>query len=295
MTTVDRRSVDGNWSKETERRSSLVVGRPALVDTHCHLGWHKFDADRDEVVQRAVDVGVERMVTIGIDVPSSRDAIALAERYTAVYAAVGVHPNDSAGFNNQWLSEIRTLAEHPKVVAIGEIGLDAHWKKVAPETQAYAFEAQLDLAAALGKPVIIHHRNATDEILTTLEQRPTHHASPVIRGVLHSFSETIEDAQRAFDLGFLIGFSGPVTFKKSHELRELTRAIQADRFVIETDAPFLAPEPRRGRRNEPANVKYIAERIAHERRVRVEEIAEQTTANAARLFGWTNGYGATSH
>lgn len=265
-----------------------------FVDTHCHLGWRTFDADRDDVIRRAIEAGVTRMVTIGVDVASSRRAIELAEQYEAVYAAVGVHPNAAAELNKDTLSQIRALARHPKVVAIGEIGLDTYWKKVAPDVQARAFEAQLDLAIELGKPVIVHNHDATEDVLATLTRHFTRHSSLVTPGVLHSFFESVDVAQRAFEMEFLIGFSGPVTFKKSHDLRELVRGVPPDRFVIETDAPFLAPEPRRGRRNEPAYVKHIADQIARERRVSIEDIAGQTTVNAARLFGWANDYGAPS-
>ncbi|HLF27854.1 MAG TPA: TatD family hydrolase [Anaerolineae bacterium] len=280
---------------EDERRmaakaqlSSSVVRPSSLVDTHCHLDWPAFDADRAEVIQRAIEASVTRMVTIGVDVASSRRAIELAEQYPAVYAAVGVHPNNAAAFNNDTLSAIRELAQHPKVVALGEIGLDNYWKKVAPAVQARAFVTQLELAAEIGKPVIIHSRETTADILALLEQHVARHPSRVMPGILHSFAGSIAAAQRAFELGFLIGFSGPVTFKKSQALRELARSAPLDRFVLETDAPFLTPEPRRGRRNEPANVRTIAEYLAHERPISVEEIARRTTANAARLFGWMN-------
>ena len=265
-----------------------------LVDTHCHLGWHAFDADRDAVIWRAVELGVARMVTVGVDVASSRGAIELADRYEAIYAAVGVHPNDAAEFKPDTLAEIRVLAQHPKVVAIGEIGLDNHWKTVAPDAQARAFEAQLDLAADLGKPVIVHNRDATEAVMATLTRKFTPRASRFTGGVLHSFSESLEVAQRAFRLGFLIGLSGPITFKKSHDLRELAQAVPPDRFVVETDAPFLAPEARRGRRNEPAYVRHIAECIAQARGVSASDVARQTSANAARLFGWTNNHDAAS-
>ncbi len=266
-----------------------------LVDTHCHLDWHTFDADRDEVVRRAIDAGVKRMVTIGVDVGGSRRAIELADHYPTVYAAVGVHPNDSAGFDDETLATLRALAQHPKVVAIGEIGLDNHWRKVAPETQARAFEAQLDLAAEIGKPVIVHIRDATENVLAILSRHITRHSSLVTHGILHSFSDDLAVARCAFDLGFLIGFSGPVTFKKSNILRDLAQAVPPDRYVLETDAPFLTPEPRRGRRNEPTYVQHVAECIAQARGVSLAEVARQTTANAARLFGWTDDHVQSSH
>ncbi len=274
-----------------------------LVDTHCHLGWHAFNADRDAVIGRAIDAGVTRMVTIGVDSASCRQAVELAEQHAAVYAAVGVHPNDAAEFTRDTLDEIRALAAHPKVVAIGEIGLDNYWKRVAPEAQARAFQAQLELAAEIGKPVIIHNHDATEAVLAALEQYaiPLRFASGTIvrntqySGVLHSFFESRAVAQRAFDLGFLIGFSGPVTFKKSLALRELARAVPPDRFVVETDAPFLTPEPRRGRRNEPAYVRHVASGVAQAQGVPLEAIAAHTTANAAGLFGWTNNHGLPPH
>lgn len=268
-----------------------------LVDTHCHLDWHTFDADREEAIWRAVDAGVTRMVTVGVSVASSRMAVELAGRYESVYAAVGVHPNDAGGFDGDSLSEIRALAQHPKVVAIGEIGLDNYRQTVAPERQRIAFEAQLDLALDIGRPVIIHSRSAIDDVMNTLarkacperSRRVTQHATRST-GILHAFSGNFSAAQRVFECGFLIGIGGPVTFKRSESLRELVRSAPLDRMVIETDAPFLTPEPRRGRRNEPAYVRLVAQRIALERRASVEEIAEQTTANAARLFGWTSDY-----
>ncbi|HKZ82595.1 MAG TPA: TatD family hydrolase [Anaerolineae bacterium] len=270
--------------------SSIMPPSPIrLVDTHCHLDWDKFDADREEIIRRAIDAGVTRMVTVGVSVASSRMAIELADQYEPVYAAVGVHPNDAGGFDGNSLSEIRALAQHPKVVAIGEIGLDNYWQTVTQEAQSSAFEAQLDLALDIAKPVIIHSRSAIDEVMSVLAHRFTQHATRST-GILHAFSGNLSAAQRAFECGFLIGVGGPVTFKRSESLRELVRSAPLDRVMIETDAPFLTPEPRRGRRNEPACVRLVAERIALERRASVEEIAEQTTANAARLFGWTSDY-----
>lgn len=267
-----------------------VVGHlsPKLIDTHCHLDWTSYDADRAEVIRRAVDAGVARMVTIGTDIASSRRALALAEKYAVVYASVGVHPNDAGDFDDNNLNALRDLVQHPKVVAIGEIGIDYHWKKVAPDAQARAFRAQLELADEIGKPVIVHNRDATEDVMSILSGHFSHQSSHVTRGVMHSFSGDITVAQQAFELGLLIGFTGPVTFKKADALREVARAVPIDRFVIETDAPFLTPEPRRGRRNEPAYVHHIAERIATLRDLSIEELAEQTTANAMRLFRWTN-------
>ena len=258
-----------------------------LVDTHCHLDWQSFEADLDEVIERALKAGVSRMVTIGVDVASSQQALRLAERYGPVYASVGVHPNDAADFDESTLKSIRDLAQHHKVVAIGEIGLDYHWKKVAHDVQAKAFQMQLDLADEVDKPVIIHNREATADVMALLNTWVGERESTRPRGVLHSFFGSVDIAQHAFKLGFLIGFSGPLTFKKSSDLREVANVVPLDRFVVETDAPFLTPEPRRGRRNEPAYVRYIAERIAKDRGLPLDELAGHTTANAMRLFRWT--------
>ena len=256
-----------------------------LIDTHCHLDWSAFDSDRDEVIRRAVDSGVTRMITIGVDVASSRRAIELAEQYAAVYAAVGVHPNDCAGFDTALLNEIRSLARHPKVVAVGEIGLDYYWHMVDHDTQTRAFQAQLELAAELHKPVIVHSRDAAPDVISILEQHITRHSS-LITGTLHSYFDDLEIARRAFDIGFFIGVTGPVTFKKAEHEREVVRQVPLEQVLIETDAPFLAPVPYRGQRNEPAYVRYVAEMIGKVRDLPYEQVTRQTTENAGRLFGW---------
>ncbi len=282
-----------------------------LIDTHCHLDWNSFDPDRDEVIRRAVEAGVTRLVTIGVDVPSSRRALDLAEKHEAVYAAVGVHPNDCAGFDANTLKEIGALAHHPKVVAIGEIGLDYYWHTVDHDTQARAFQAQLELAADLHKPVIVHSRAAAPDVLTILEQYFTHHLSRdtasslsetkmlpsipaakrprgvgLVTGTLHSYFDDLSICQRAFAIGFFVGVTGPITFKKSGREREIVKQLPLERVLIETDAPFLTPAPHRGKRNEPAYVRYVAETIATVRGVAAAEVARQTTDNAERLFGW---------
>ena len=253
-----------------------------LVDTHCHLDWKAFDPDREAVIERALRAGVRRMITIGVDAPSSRRAIELAEQHDSVYAAVGLHPNDCAAFAAATLQEIRSLARHPKVVAIGEIGLDYYWRKVDHDTQARAFRAQLALAAEINKPVIIHSRDAAPEVLKILEDFVAHTAR--LSGTLHSYFDDLATARRAFDLNFCIGITGPITFKKSSREREIIRQAPLDRLLLETDAPFLTPEPHRGERNEPAYVRYVAETIASVRGQTVEEIARQSTQNAERLF-----------
>jgi TatD DNase family protein len=253
-----------------------------LIDTHCHLDWNAFDADRAAVIDRAVEAGVTRMITIGVDAASSRRAIVIAEQYDAVYAAVGVHPNDCAGFDAALLQDIRSLAQHPKVVAIGEIGLDYYWQKIDHDTQAQAFCAQLELAVEINKPVIIHSRDAAAEVMTLLEEFARHTR---LAGTLHSYFDDLAIAQRAFAIGFCLGVTGPITFKKSDREREIIRQLPLDRLLVETDAPFLTPVPHRGQRNEPAYVRCVVETMAQTRGQAVDEVARQTTRNAELLFG----------
>ena len=254
-----------------------------LADTHCHLDGNAFDADRDAVIRRAIDAGEARLLTIGVDVPSSRRAIELAEQYAEVYAAVGVHPNDCADFKAETLHEIRLLAQHPKVVAIGEIGLDYYWHKADQAVQARVFQAQLELAAESVKPVIVHSREAAEDVMVMLER----YALFVTRhGVLHSYFDNLAILQRALAIGFYCGVTGPITFKKSDRERDLLRQAPLDGLLIETDAPFLTPVPHRGQRNEPAYVRHVAETIARVHGLALEVVAQQTTLNANRLLGW---------
>ena len=253
-----------------------------LVDTHCHLDGKAFDPDRTEVIDRALAAGVRRMITIGVDLPSSRRAIELADQHEAVYAAVGVHPNDCAGFDAATLQELRSLAQQPKVIAIGEIGLDYYWHKVDHDIQARVFRAQLELAAELDRPVIIHSRDAALEVVAILEEF-TQQASH-LRGTLHSYFDDLAVARRVFAMDFYIGVTGPITFKKSDREREIIRQMPLERILLETDAPFLTPVPQRGKRNEPAYVQHVAHVIAKVRGQPVEEIAQQTTRNAEALF-----------
>lgn len=258
-----------------------------LIDTHCHLDFNAYDGIRDEIVREAAESGVTRLIDPGTDLARSRAAVELAGTYPGVFAAVGIHPGSTAGFSDAVLDDIRTLAAHPKVVAIGEIGLDYYRDDAPREVQWAALEAQLALAAGLELPVIIHNREASDDILgilstwvaslpAALKERP---------GVLHSFSAPQETADRGLALGLYLGFTGPITFKNADDLRRIAAHVPVDRILVETDGPFLTPHPYRGRRpNRPAYVRFIAERIAALRAMPYDELAAQTTANAERLF-----------
>jgi TatD DNase family protein len=265
-----------------------------LVDTHCHLNFDLFDEDRDQVVARARQAGVERMVNPGVDLETSRSAIQLAAQYPEVYAAVGVHPNDIQDWDACVLEQIKELAGNPKVVAIGEIGLDYYWDKTPHDLQQQVFRQQLELAATLDLPVIIHSRNASPEnpqaildildILENWQVRPDKHPSPL--GVLHSFSADLEHAMQAIKLNFLIGITGPVTFRNAPQLRQLVQELPLEAMVIETDAPFLTPHPFRGKRNEPGLVKLVADKLAEIHNLPFEQVANITKKNAGRLFNW---------
>ncbi len=258
-----------------------------LIDTHCHLDFNAYAEDRDVVVRRAMEHGVTQIINPGTDISTSQAAIRMAETYDGVYAAVALHPNSTASWSPEAIATIEQLAAHEKVVAIGEIGLDYYWDKSPKAVQRAAFEAQLALAAKLKLPVIIHNREASEDVMDVLrawvETLPD--ALKDRPGVLHSFSAPPAIADEAVALGFYLGFTGPVTFKKADELRSIAARIPLDRILVETDGPFLTPHPYRGKRNEPGYVRFVAERIATLQNMDNDEFSAQTTANAGRLFG----------
>jgi len=252
-----------------------------LADTHCHLDYAQFDADRDEVLDRARKAGVQWVLVPGTDLESSRRAVALAERYREVRAAVGVHPTSTGEFSAETVAELRDLAAHPKVDAVGEIGIDLYWKIVPLITQTKALETQLELAASLNLPVIIHDRDAHSEVMAALRA-----VRPGVGVVLHAFSGDTSMAREAVEAGYYLGVDGPLTYKRNEALRGIFKALPLERILIETDAPYLPPQPWRGKRNEPAYVRAVAEKLAEIRVQDVSEVAEATSANGARLFGW---------
>jgi TatD DNase family protein len=262
-----------------------------LVDTHCHLDFNNFDSDRPQVIERAWEAGVERIINPGIDLQSSEKALSLAKAYPEVYAAVGVHPNEAHSWKEDTYSALQGLAVHEKLVAIGEIGLDYYRNRAPKDLQRRIFQEQLSLAADLGLPVIIHNRNATGEILELLtdwHSRLVADGSPLADrpGVLHSFSDGEDAARAAIEKNFFIGFTGPVTFRNAPVLQRLAAALPAENILVETDAPFLSPHPYRGKRNEPAMVRLVAAKVAELTDRSYQSIASITTANASRLFKW---------
>ncbi|OIO90185.1 MAG: hypothetical protein AUK03_13435 [Anaerolineae bacterium CG2_30_64_16] len=274
-------------------------------DTHCHLDLPHFDPDRDQVIARAEAAGVRLIVNPSIHLDSAREVLALADRYPGVYAAVGVHPNDCADLDAGTLAELRKLAVHSKVVAIGEIGLDYYWEQVPHAQQRVALRAQLALAAELDLPVILHSRQSNADLLWELAQwgpeARKKRGEGAILGVWHAFSgdpstspstnsgpgsgQALAEAEAAYELGFVIGLGGPVTFRNARRLRALAPQLRVDRLLLETDAPYLAPHPYRGQRNEPAYVPLVAETLATLCGSTVQAVAEQTTETARRCFG----------
>jgi len=281
-----------------------------LTDTHCHLDLNKFDEDRDAAIQRAIDAGLGRILIPAMDYESCLAVIKLAEVYPNIYAALGFHPTELEKWNEGSINDLRDLilkqqaqprTHQNKIVAIGEIGLDHYWVKEADKQaqQREVLKQQLKLAQAVSKPVIIHMREENDawfgqasidllEILNEwcTELRTQHHPLAEKPGVLHSFNGNLETAQQAMEMNFYIGVTGPVTYKNAEEKRSIIKQLSLTRLLIETDAPFLAPVPHRGKRNEPAFVAHIADKIAEIHMTTREQIAEITTANANHLFGW---------
>ncbi|HYO89953.1 MAG TPA: TatD family hydrolase [Candidatus Limnocylindrales bacterium] len=257
-----------------------------LIDSHCHLNFDAFDDDRELVVSRARDAGVHRLILPAVDLLSSREGAALAHQYTGVYAAAGIHPNSSAEAIDSHWAELDELVSSGSFVAVGEIGLDYHWDTSPREAQFRALHAQLELAARHNLPVIIHNREASDDVIAVLETWAAVLTGDLATrpGVLHSFSASPEIAARALAAGFYLGFTGPVTYKTADELRRIAMDAPLDRILIETDSPFLTPTPYRGKRNEPAYVRLVAERIAALRGLTLAELAATTTANTERLF-----------
>ena len=254
-----------------------------LFDTHAHYYDGRFDSDREEVVAALPDAGVKLVLCPGCDLPSSRACVELAERYPYVYAAVGVHPEDCAGWDDSMLQEVQMLSAHPKVKAIGEIGLDYYWKENPPkELQQHVFRCQLELAEVLQLPVIVHDREAHGDCLNMVKQFPH------VTGVFHCYSGSVEMARELVEMGWYLGFDGPITYKNARKAIEVLTAIPMDRILIETDTPYMAPEPFRGRRNDSRYVYRMAETVAQVKGLTSEEVAAATFENGKRLFHISN-------
>ena len=252
-----------------------------LVDSHCHLDFPDFAAELDAVVQRAVDAGIERMVTISTRVKKFDQVLAIADRFDAIFCSVGTHPHNADEELDVTVEQLVALSEHRKVVAIGEAGLDYFYDNAPREAQAQGLRTHIAAARMTGLPLVIHARDADADMAAILSEESEKGAFPA---VLHCFSSGKGLAETGIALGHYVSFSGILTFKKSDELRAIARDLPADRILVETDAPYLAPTPHRGKRNEPAFVAHTAAVLAETRGVSVEAIAEQTSENFFRLF-----------
>ncbi len=253
-----------------------------LVDTHTHLNDEKFDGDREEVIQRAKDNGVLRMINMGDTMESSEAVVKLAESYEGLYAGVGIHPEEARPMTQADDDRLASWAEHPEVVAIGEIGLDYYWEKDpdARRLQQEIFIRQLDIARQMGMPVCIHARDAQGDTLSILKKE-----GKGLRGVLHCYSGSMETAKELIRMGWYIGIDGPLTFKNAAKLPELVQWLPGERILVETDSPYMAPVPMRGKRNEPAFVRHVAEKAAELRGESLESFAAMTTQNSFDLYG----------
>ncbi len=251
-----------------------------LVDSHCHLDDSKFDADREQVIERALAAGVTRMMAIGTGdgPPDLRTAIRQADQYSFIYATIGVHPHDASKATEESFAELRELATHPKVLAVGEIGLDYHYDFSPRDVQRTVFQRQLEIAAESGKPIVIHTREAWTDTVAILSE---HWRGA---GIMHCFTGDEAQAREALALGFHLSFAGVLTFPKAESVRAAARLTPDDRLLVETDCPYLAPVPHRGKRNEPAFVVETAKRLAEVRGTTAEAISTLTTANFDRLF-----------
>ncbi|EMI11649.1 TatD family hydrolase [Anoxybacillus gonensis] len=252
-----------------------------LFDTHAHLNATQFSEDVEQVIERARAEGVSHIVVVGFDRPTIQRAMELAEEYPFIYAAVGWHPVDAIHMTDEDLVMIERLAAHPKVVALGEMGLDYYWDQSPKDVQKEVFRKQIRLAKKVKLPIIIHNRDATADIVDILREE----GAEEVGGVMHCFSGSIEVARQCIDMNFYISFGGPVTFKNAKKPKEVAKEIPLDRLLIETDCPYLTPHPFRGKRNEPSYVKYIAEAIAELKGLSFEEVAQKTSDNAKQLFG----------
>lgn len=263
----------------------------SFTDTHCHLILPQFDQDRTKVIERARAAGINRILVPGIDLQTSRLAVELAHNYKNIYAAIGIHPHNAKTWNSDTAAIIDELARSECVVAIGEIGLDYYRNISTPEQQKDAFHEQLTLAAEIGLPVVIHNREATQDIIDILlnwsrdlpgelRDRP---------GVLHAYSADVETALLAAEAGFFFGVAGPVTYQNADQLREVVSQLPLTKVLLETDSPYLTPHPLRGKRNEPANVRLVAEGFAVIMDIQESQVSEMTWQNASELFNWNHG------
>jgi TatD DNase family protein len=259
-------------------------GLPGLIDSHCHLAYEYLPKTYEDLVREAHSAGIEALITIGTDFPSLPVNQEISEKMPNVYHTVGIHPHDTSALSASGLGTLEASAKHPKCKAIGEIGLDYHYTHSSKEVQISGLESQLELARRLHLPVIIHSRDAEEDLLPLLKAHALSSSSKHAPGVIHCFSGTVEFGKKCLDLGFLISFSGIITFKKADEVRAAAQIFPLERILVETDSPFLAPVPFRGKKCEPSMVHWTAQKLAEIKAIPLEEVAEVTTRNARNFF-----------
>lgn len=252
-----------------------------LIDTHVHLNADQYDEDLESVIDRAREAGIGKMVVVGFDRKTIERTMILIDRYDDIYGVIGWHPVDAVDCTDEDLSWIESLADHKKIVGIGETGLDYHWDKSPKEIQKEVFRKQIALAKRVNLPIIIHNRESTEDCVQILKEENAAEAG----GIMHAFSADEATADEVLDMNFYISLGGPVTFKNAQLPKDIAVHVPLDRLLVETDAPYLTPHPYRGKRNEPAYVKLVAEQIAKLRGISFEELAGATAQNAERLFG----------
>jgi TatD DNase family protein len=252
-----------------------------FIDTHAHLFYPNFTEDVDEVISRAKDAGVHTIIVPATDIETSRKVIELVEKYDFIYGAVGVHPHDTKDWNDSLINEIESFAAHRKIVAIGEIGLDYFYDFAPKDKQMQAFKAQIDLALKINKPIIVHTRDADDDMMNVIRS----YKDSGLKAQFHCFNGTLRNAKELVRLNHFISFTGNITFKKSDSLRDVAANLSLESIMLETDSPFMTPEPYRGKRNEPANVKLVAEMLAEIHHLTIEDVARLTSYNVFRMFG----------
>ena len=250
-----------------------------LFDSHAHIHDEKFDTDREQVIKRALENGVTGIINVGTCMATSARAVALAEQYESIYAAVGIHPHDAEGALETDYEQLAAWSKQDKVVAIGEIGLDYHYDLSPREIQRAVFVRQIDVARQMKMPFIIHDRDAHRDIMDIIRRE-----AKGLSGVLHCFSGSLEMAKEVIKLGFYISIAGPVTFKNAAKLPEIVASVPLERLLVETDSPYLTPHPHRGKRNEPAYVRIVAEQVANLRGIELSDLAQITSDNVKKLF-----------
>ena len=251
-----------------------------FIDSHAHLDAEQFDKDRDDLICSLEDNRIEKVVTIGDNLENSRKAVKIAEKFPAVFSTIGVHPHYAKDFSDEIFFEFDELIKHPKVVAVGEIGLDYHYEFSKKEIQKKVFKRFIEYAVKSDKPVVIHNRDSDDDLLSILKESGINQFS----GIIHCFQSDMDMVKKLLDYGFYISFSGLITFKNAENLRKIVAYVPLNRLLIETDSPYLAPEPKRGKRNEPAFVKYVAQKIAEIKNITLAEVAEQTIKNTRTVY-----------